>query len=86
MANEQGWRDFRQITFTIDGVKQKIAEINNMIERLKTDKAAIFDDPNRLAEVVEIVGIHPLYTVAQLQAYYQKAVELQTWLGDNGYL
>ena len=86
MANEQGWRDFQQLISIIGQVKGHVSEIDNSVDRLKFDKAAIMDDPARLAEVVEILAIHPLYSAAQLQAYYQKAVALQTWLEDSGYL
>lgn len=86
MADEQGWRDFDQITNSIDGAKGAILEINNLVNRLKHDKAAIMDDAGRLAEVTEIIGIHPLYSIAGLQADYTALVALQTFLIDNGYV
>lgn len=86
MANEQGWRDFHQITRMVDQVKGNIQEINNTINRLKHDKQEIIDDPARLAEVTEIIGIHPLYTIPVLQAVFQKIDGLQTFLVDNGYI
>jgi len=86
MANEQGWRDFGQITRMVDQVKGNIQEINNTINRLKHDKQAIIDDPARLAEITEIINIHPLYTIPMFQIIFQKMNELQTFLVDNGYL
>ena len=86
MANEQGWRDFGQITRMIDQVKRNVQEINNTINRLKHDKQEILDDPVRLAEVKKIIDIHPLYTIPMLQVIFQKMTELQTFLVDNGYL
>ena len=86
MANEQGWRDFHQITGIMDQVKGNIQEINNAINRLKHDKQEILDDAMRKAEVKKIIDIHPLYTVASLQADYQKMVALQAFLENNGYL
>ena len=86
MANEQAWRDFRQITGMMDNVKNNIQGINNTINRLKHDKQEILDDTTRKAEVEKIIDIHPLYTITQLQNQYQKAAALQAWLQDNGYL
>jgi len=86
MANEQGWRDFDQITRMIDKVKGDVQEINNTINRLKHDKQEIIDDPVRLAEVTEIIDIHPLYTIPMLQTIFQKMTDLQIFLSDNGYL
>ena len=86
MANEQGWRDFRQITSIIDRVKSNVLEINNAIDRLKHDKQEILDDATRKAEVKKIIDIHPLYTIASLTDDYQKMVALQTFLVDNGYI
>lgn len=86
MADEQGWRDFDQIISIIERTKGGVVEINNLVDRLKHDKQEIMDDAARLAEITEIIGIHPLYTVAQLQTIYQKMVDLQTFLVDNNYL
>lgn len=86
MANEQGWCDFSQITGIIGQVKNSIQEINNAINRLKHDKQEILDDPARKAEMKKIIDIHPLYTLTQLQNQYQKALALQVWLQDNGYI
>ena len=86
MANEQGWRDFRQITSIIDQANNNVQEINNAIDRLRHDKQEILDDATRKAEVKKIIDIHPLYTIASLTADYQKMVALQTFLVDNGYL
>lgn len=86
MANEQGWRDFGQITSIIGQTKANIYEINNAINRLKHDKQEILDDAMRKAEVKEIIDIHPLYSIASLTADYQKMIALQMFLVDNGYL
>jgi len=86
MATEQGWRDFHQITRMVDQVKGNIQEINNTINRLKHDKQEIIDDAARLAEVREIIDIHPLYTIPALQTVFQKMDDLQTFLIDNGYV
>ena len=86
MASVQGWKDFDQFTSMIELAKQNIIEINNTVNRLKHDKQEIMDDTERLAEITEIIGIHPLYTVPQLQAQFQKAVDLQAFLVNNGYI
>ena len=86
MANEQGWKDFGQITSIMDQVKGNVVEINNAVNRLKHDKQEILDDATRKAEVKKIIDIHPLYTIASLTADYQKMVALQTFLINNGYL
>lgn len=86
MANEQGWRDFRQITSSIDRAKHACIEINNLVNRLKHDKTEIFDDATRKAEAKKIVDIHPLYTITGLQDDFAKLVALQTFLEDNEYL
>jgi len=86
MANEQAWKDFRQITRMIDNVKSNIQGINNIINRLKHDKQEILDNTERKVEVKKIIDIHPLYTIPMLQTIFQKMTELQTFLSDNGYL
>jgi hypothetical protein len=86
MANEQGWKDFNQITRMIGEAKKQIIQFNNVVERLKVDKAAILDDATRRAEMKKIVDIHPDYTVTNLQADFQKMIDLQTYLVDNNYV
>lgn len=86
MANEQGWKDFGQITNSIERAKSAILEINNLVNRLKHDKGEIMDDAIRKAEMKKIVDIHPLYTITGLQADYTKLVALQKFLIDNGYI
>ena len=86
MANEQGWKDFEQITGMIEQVKNHIQGINNTIDRLKHGKQEILDDAIRKAEVKKIIDIHPLYTITSLTDDYQKMVTLQTFLVDNGYI
>lgn len=86
MANEQAWQDFKRITRAFMIIPGKINEIHNQIERLKELKQEILDDATRKAEMKKIIDIHPLYTIANLQADYQKIIALQAFLENNGYL
>jgi len=86
MANEQAWQDFKTITKAFMVIPGKIVEVNNWIEQIKELKKNILDNSARKAEMKKIVDIHPLYTITQLQNQYQKAIALQAWLQNNGYL
>jgi len=86
MANEQGWRDFGQITSMIENTISNIQQVNNTINRLKHDSVEIINDPIRLAEITKIIDINPFYTTDGIVALIQKGIDLQTFLIDNGYV
>lgn len=86
MATKQGWTDFRVIVSRIEQCADEIHTLFTEINRLEKDKADIVDDAARLANVKEILDIHPSYSVNWVRQRITKLSELKTWLEDNGYL
>lgn len=86
MATKQGWKDFNTIISRMKICIDNILELSNQIQRLEKNKDDIIDDAVRLADIKEILDIHPDYSVNWVQQRITKLSELKTWLEDNNYL
>lgn len=83
MASMQAWNDFDRLIRLFETVGMSAGELDNVINRLKHDKAEILDRPDRKAELKKIIDIHPLYILTKLQEKYREAIDLQKYLVDN---
>lgn len=86
VANQLGWRDFRAFTGLIDSTDSAIQDVYNHIVSVQSEKVAIMDDADRLAEIRKIIEIHPDYSVAELQSKFSAFITLKAYLIDNGYI
>ena len=86
MSNHQGWRDFRAFTGLLSQVESALQQVHNAIVSLDSEKVAIIDDADRLAEIKEIIDIHPDFELSEITAKLAKFATIKAYLEDNGYV
>ena len=86
VINREGWRDFNVFTGLMDSTDSAIQDVYNHIISLESEKAAIMDDADRLAEMKKIIDCHPDYDLTEIVAKLAAFKVLKNYLLNNGYV
>jgi len=84
MANLLAWQDFSVITDKLQECEGKVKELYHALVNLNSEKVKIVDDQDRLNGIIEIINIHPDWTVQDINSRLSALKELGIYINNSG--